>query len=482
MATFIKWAALRISALAALSLAATTASAIERTVPGNHATIALALAAASDGDVIRITDSGVYTDQLVINKSVQIIADAGANPVIRRNDDQAGTGAAVIVTTGAQGGRLGSIGGGRITVDRNTDISSTIASREGIFVNGIATGQEYTIENVYITGFTTGAIAVGNLTGYSTTVGNKGTLRINIVEIDGGHTATDYNGAAGQMGLRVLGNAANYTGTFILNRVLTHSLSSHAVKLNHSSTARLDDVTLIVDTCDLNTFYGGAIDIGNAKNVNLSVTNTFMLGGGYQGSWGAFRYSTAAAQGPPGGTLSFSNSVATVWPLAGIQCVLGIPTNSNADNITLNIDHCDLIVRLGGGNTYGVNTPATRNGITVGTGINRTLNITNNNIYGPEQSTTVTLAGIVLPASTASDVVNIHHNNVFVSGEAYVNLTPGAGEVIPGVDPGYVDVTNRDFRVTNPAILSASTTGTPLGTNRIFVNFVPVELSAFGLQ
>ena len=63
-----------------------------------------------------------------------------------------------------------------------------------------------------------------------------------------------------------------------------------------------------------------------------------------------------------------------------------------------------------------------------------------------------------------------------------MNLTPGAGEVIPGVDPGYVDVTNRDFRVTNPAILSASTTGTPLGTNRIFVNFVPVELSAFGLQ
>ena len=132
-----------------------------------YTSVSAALTAAAAGDTIIIMDSGTYTEAatLTINKSVAIVAAAGANPTLTCSGT---TGIPVVnVVAGAAGGRLGSVGGGKINVDRAFAIGG-LANAAGINVAGIATGETYTIENVYVTRFTTGGIqSVGRSTSTS---------------------------------------------------------------------------------------------------------------------------------------------------------------------------------------------------------------------------------------------------------------------------------------------------------------------------
>lgn len=83
-------------------------------VPDSFSTINDAISASDEGDSIRITDSAIYHENLVISKRIHIEAAVGQNPVIQ------GTGAAssVIWTDDRSlGSRIGSLQGGRIVID-----------------------------------------------------------------------------------------------------------------------------------------------------------------------------------------------------------------------------------------------------------------------------------------------------------------------------------------------------------------------------
>ena len=58
--------------LTGLVFVANLASAIDRVVPGDHATVLDALTAAGDGDAIRITNSSIYTGDLFIDKRITV--------------------------------------------------------------------------------------------------------------------------------------------------------------------------------------------------------------------------------------------------------------------------------------------------------------------------------------------------------------------------------------------------------------------------
>ncbi len=468
-----------------------------------YATIADALTAAVDGDTIRITDSGVYTETLGISKRVNIIADIGQTPTIR---PAAGTIAAVITGVGANGGQFGSISGGKIIVDRGIAKGATVtANLFGIHVAGIDTGETYTIENVYITGFTTSGISVQN-TGATTVpvppiasvaYGVRGTLNINYVEVDNTFEPAEQISASNPAiatGIRVVGSstaqAYNFGCTLNMKYVKVHRVNSHGVILNTSSTAHLQNVTLNMDNCEISTIQHGALILGNNTNFNVTANECLFLGGGgplaAQSSWQVIRFGPRDATYNPSGNFTFNRCVAMMWPERGSQSVFVLRPASN--DVNVKIDHCDIIAPLGGP-TGDPAIPRARLAVEFDTGTNRNLEITNTIIYGPAFDDTITtpvyIDGIRLVEEGAeNNVVTLNHNSVFVSGVPYsANLTPGAQEVIPAHDPMYLDMANWDFRVDNGSILStASSTGGPIGSNRMFKNAVPVELSSFGLQ
>ncbi len=461
-----------------------------------YTSVSAALTAAAAGDTIIIMDSGTYTEAatLTINKSVAIVAAAGANPTLTCSGT---TGIPVVnVVAGAAGGRLGSVGGGKINVDRAFAIGG-LANAAGINVAGIATGETYTIENVYVTRFTTGGIQSS---------GVRGTLNLNVVEIDGNFSEADRNlipvPPAPRAGIRIFGTtlaagpvSGNFGGTFNLNRVSVHNIDSHCLILNTSSGAYLNDVKLNVDTCEFSTYQHGGLIFGNNTGVVANVDNCyFMVGGGVvnasgvmvHSGWSALRFAwTTATAGTAGGNITVTNSVLAHWPNFSTVGVVNYPGGSaNSNNVNTTIDHCDIIVPLGA-TSITTDSIRSRTGIVFGRSTNRNITLTNTNIYGPDYNDAITtparISGLLL-ASGSTGTNNIDYNNFWVSDYPTSGVTVGNHEVTPARDPLYTDRANRDFRYTDPIILTASSTGGPLGVNAIMANIVPVELSSFGLN
>ncbi len=488
-----------VALMALVTSSSFVATAAERLVGASqtYSTIAAAIEAAADGDTIRITDSGVYTETLVINKRLDIVANAGQTPTIRT---AAATLSSVITTTGANGGKFGSIDGGKITVDRNQPNSVGTASLFCFLVGGIDTGQTYTIENVYCTGFTTSAIAADQVAASTTppitavAYGVRGTLNINYVEMDKQLEASELVSASNPpiaTGLRIVGSNTslqiNFGGTFNLLYTKIHRINSHGIVVNHSSSSHLQNITINLNNCEITTLQHGALTLGNNTNLTVNANETLFLGGGgpaaAHSSWECIRYSSnTPATYNPSGNINLTRCVMMLHPERGAQAVIGLRVSPN---VNLTMDHCDVIAPLGGATST---LPArARNAIHFMSSTDRNITLTNNIIYGPERNDTnsTTTQGIVLdPTGVENNVVTLNHNNVFVSGTPYsANLTPGANEIIPAKDPMYLDRANWDFRTDNGSGLrTVSSTGGPIGTDRIFLNAVPVELSTFSLQ
>lgn len=100
---------------AATALAGFSSGAFAQTeilVPTDHTTIAAAIAAASDDDTIIIEDSATYAENLTVDKTVTIVAEAGETPVIQVAADY------VFDFTGTDKTlTIGSSDGGRITLE-----------------------------------------------------------------------------------------------------------------------------------------------------------------------------------------------------------------------------------------------------------------------------------------------------------------------------------------------------------------------------
>src|SRR5690606_23803094 len=91
-------------------------------VPGDWDTITSAVAAASDGDTVLITNSATYNESVRIDKRITLMAAVGQMPRILGD----GVIPAVIQTIdGAEGAQIGSNDGGMIILDGNTSLGRT---------------------------------------------------------------------------------------------------------------------------------------------------------------------------------------------------------------------------------------------------------------------------------------------------------------------------------------------------------------------
>ncbi len=463
-----------------------------------YASVSAALTAAGNGDTIIIKDSGVYDEPatVTINKQVAIVAEPGQNPTIRFTGATGTVG--FLTAAGAGGGRIGSIGGGKINIDRNMPPTSNVGGAVAIGVAGIAAAETYTLENLYITGFVTNAVHAA---------GVRGTLNFNVVEIDRKYTDAHrltFPIPTITSGIRILSstvaNATNFGATFNFTRVSVHNVDSHAIIFSTSSNQILDSIVANIDTCEFTTLNHGALIMNNCSNVTMNITNTFLQGGGgartsttipvvAHSTWGALRYSfttaTATATHFAGGNVNVTNSVIALEPGFGTQSVVDFPGGTlNSNNINLTIDHCDIVAPLGA-TAITTDSIRSRRAFTFGASTNRNVTLTNSNIFGPEFNDAITtparIAGLLM-ATGSTGTNNIDYNNLWVSDYPTSGVVVGNHEVTPARDPLYTDRTNRDFRYTDPIILTASDTGGPLGVNSIMANIVPVELSSFGLN
>ncbi len=86
---------------------------------------------------------------------------------------------------------------------------------------------------------------------------------------------------------------------------------------------------------------------------------------------------------------------------------------------------------------------------------------------------------------TGSDTFSLTYNNVYapgwIGGLYSADLLPAVANSL-SLNPGYVEAESGDMRYTNATLKTADSTGGAIGTDAIFTNIVPVELSAFGLM
>lgn len=92
-------------------------------VPQNYKTISQAINNAQSSDTIVITDSGVYKEELVIDKPLKIEAAIGQTPRIKWNELSK---TMITFGPGSQNTHLGSESGGRIYLDGNKETTKTL--------------------------------------------------------------------------------------------------------------------------------------------------------------------------------------------------------------------------------------------------------------------------------------------------------------------------------------------------------------------
>lgn len=113
----------RLLALLAATAVTGSANAALLNVPEDYSTIAAAIGAALDGDVVQINDDGVYTESLLVDKPIVLRAAVGSNPELRA---PAGEAHALRIRPGADGARVGDAGYGIISVRGAADVSSLV--------------------------------------------------------------------------------------------------------------------------------------------------------------------------------------------------------------------------------------------------------------------------------------------------------------------------------------------------------------------
>lgn len=415
---------LRIMVLLGLIGTGLSAQAATVLVPSNSPTITGAIAAANSGDVVLIENSAVYTEQVVVNKPITLMAAPNQTPTIRY--DTAALPYSFVVFGASAGAQIGSNGGGRITLDGVGDLDITTflptpigageiicenlelinghASMQFLFPAPTSSAAVLTFRNLSIDG-----AGVVNFM-IRPDLLNGATFNIEDCVIVGAGRFVVLHGGSGVVPLSV--GTVNIEGSVLsgLQNALTSEPSAQVITWNVTNSV-LESTVDEIGTAALGT--SGACWWIRAPNQIITITRSVLIESGI------------------GSTFYFFPGTGT----------------------TVTMDHVDII---------------SRNNICVrfDGAMNRNLSIRNSNIYSFDS------AGF-FGSFTASDVLNNDYNNVFGGYDGLELVKPtikGPNDPATPEEPLYAapTITGLNFEYTNPVLLVADEFGGSLGS---FLNF-----------
>ncbi|MCE5231134.1 hypothetical protein LLG95_16280 [bacterium] len=492
-------------ALLFVMLASVATAATTNISGGGTGVLSAAITAATAGDTINITDSATYTEtQLIINKVVYITADLGQTPVITNAGNipelpgpvpsSLGNMRAFVAFMNGSGGtttancaKLGSLSGGRITIQYQTQPAPTALYQVVNFIQG---NSNYAIlENVNIieTGSNPAIHAIQHSTkntylsaGYCNEF-----IKLSYVDIDMGVTNNLVTASNQAIGILSGPNINNYQSsnheTYILDHVRIKNFGTVGISLNNMN------ALLIMSYCDIGTlgatsnaadFPSSCLQSRNGYSPFTlqadrcifrapAVGNAVQLGGG----------GTSAAYANPvyGSVPAFTSATltrsvfVTKYPrnasggqAPGASAGYG-PVTFYANGGTwtaarpqqIHFDHCDIVdmTTTTLTNVACFARPASQRANTA-----TSLTVTNCNVYSANNAAFINLAN-----TTSFPISIVENNNNWFGPVASSGITVGAGAGDLSVDPGYLYPEAGDVRYSNTALKTADALGGPIG-------------------
>lgn len=412
-------------ATALVGLSAAQLSAADINVPGDQANLADAISAANDGDTIIITDSGTYTGQFIVDKSISIVAAEGQSPTLDTS------GSYVIVLMGEDNDlQIGSADGGRITLT---------SPEHALHVETNSSGCSLTVTNVDINFASFYAIE-------ARTVAN---IVLDDVHIDGNET--------GIYGLWVSFTAAppEPPSFVIRDSTITNLLPTSNAILFRNWTG---EGTLDIESSFIN---GGAYALIVDHRVSAAAEMTFSIVDSV--------LTTKRPDNPASpvrlraGSYTFTAERTVFHATEAGQAFVLSDEDNIAPGSVLTLDHCDFIA----GNQSAVEI----------LGEDATATITNSVlIAGAEQAGLVRAATVTVTsrhnAITGDPVYGLMDEETIVNDSENFTIVND----IENQQPAYTDAAAYDFRYTSPFPLTvASEEGMPVGSNYDFINKVEGE-------
>ena len=448
MTPFRTWAAccmLSVGAAAVLP-----AGAAEILVPGDHATLTAAIAAATAGDTITITNGANYAESITIDKPLNVRAAFGNNPTISGS----GTDPFVVkIVTGGEGTRFGDAEGGAIEITGdsfdNTATKMVVVSIEN------AAGT-VTLERLLIYGnfnyhnSTTGAVAPNKNRDMNNMVflGGGGDIVLNFVEIAGGSWGLSF------------GTPGVVRSIYVNNSIIKSKNFGYFVE---------DRNRTVSTNCIIMNFVPNWAPVYYNTGVNDVIIFSHCW---LNGASGAPPVSIASRRAHD------NYADYTIFSTTGNSAAIALGGNSYGGE-RWHIDHCDFYssstVAL-----IAIANAATPPG-------NRVVEVTNSNLVNLGEG------GVISTPTNASgdSLLRVHKNNYFTPAAVRVgangDFTTYTVDVpVATIRPDYVSVAVGNYTYSNGTLLTAGQGGTPMGS---MVNIaamrtgaVPVELSTFSLQ
>lgn len=387
-------------------------------VPDDYATIQAAIDAVAPYGTIRITDSGVYEEALLVDTPGIVIEAAPCESPTLLYDGSVGHMIRCSVPF-----QFGSNSGGRILLDANLggpgSLSRVLDTRH---TNGTVVFENLGLDNLRNTYIF-----------FPNPIPNISDVYFNNVHADGHDPGL--NLAVVAFPFRFDG----YNGTVTFNWCNIRRMARDAFFFFASGNGTVNVLNSIVEAGFDTIFFDFAVG-GFTMNVDNSYINE--TGGG-----GAF--STIYTRGP--NTFNFTNSVIRCADFDGFGVYM-FDDQAGAGPTTLTMDHCDVVADF----PFRLLSSFNINEVTV----------TNTNFrYGAQSSG----RGQLLGGDNGDDTIVWDYNNV-VSG-SYDQFPVGANDI--SIDPGYTSFANGDFTYSDATVLISDASGEPLGST---ANFVPSVL------
>ncbi|MEN6627457.1 MAG: InlB B-repeat-containing protein [Candidatus Sumerlaeia bacterium] len=459
---------------------------------GGTGVLSAAIAAAASGDTINITDSATYTETSInLTKVIYLTADSGQTPVITN------AGALVVnpayktfftfftgsgATTAAAGSKIGSLSGGQITIEYQTQASPAATDAIFRFVQGDA--KYATLENLKIieTGVNPPINVIMHNNGSTPSGSRCEFIKLSYLDVD--MNANEYLGTtnAATFIMSGYGDKRNYVSSnyesYLMDHVRVRDFGHVGISLANAR------VTVNMSYCDFGTL-GATSNLASyplgcvqAKNNYTNFTGAWdhcvfragakgsavQIGGGSGGG----SYAASGSQPYTSLTLtrclflskypgnpyvseigpSDGNGYGTVMIVAntGSTWTAGYPQR-------IHFDHCDMVDLTEG--TYANVGAFVRPNLTANVNAGTSLTITNCNLYSKNN------AAFVKALATYPLVYNETNNNFYGATASTDGFTTGPADL--NLDPGYLYPEAGDVRYSNTTVKTGDVYGGPIG-------------------